>query len=155
MTSTQQDVVSRVRARPVSFAVLARPSEDSRRLRSGVVVAPALVMLVVGFCGLDRGSMWLDETATFTVATRSVHQILAVLSSIDVVHGAYYLAMHVWMLPGGGEVWMRVPSVLAMAVAAGATAALGTRLCGTRTGLVAGLLFAGWPLVSYYAQEGR
>ena len=50
---------------------------------------------------------------------------------------------------------MRVPSVLGMGVAAGATAALGVRLAGARTGLVAGLLLAGWPLVSYYAQEGR
>ncbi|WP_139209691.1 glycosyltransferase family 39 protein [Microlunatus flavus] len=119
------------------------------------VVASVVVMLVVGLWGLDRGSMWLDEAATYTVATRPVHQILAVLQNIDLVHGAYYLFMHLWLLPGGGEVWMRVPSVLGMAVGAGATAALGVRLAGPRTGLVAGLLFAGWPLVSYYGQEGR
>ena len=99
--------------------------------------------------------MWLDEAATFTVATRPVRQVLAVLGNIDGVHGAYYLFEHVWLRFGGGEVWMRVPSVLAMGVAAGATAALGSRLAGARTGLVAGLLFAGWPFVSYYAQEGR
>ena len=121
----------------------------------GVVVASVVVMLVVGFWGLNRGSMWLDEAATFSVATRPVRQILAVLDNIDLVHGAYYLLMHGWMLLGGGEVWMRVPSVLAMGVAAGATAALGLQLVGPRTGLIAGLLFAGWPLVSYYAQEGR
>ncbi|GAB2572155.1 glycosyltransferase family 39 protein [Microlunatus antarcticus] len=114
-----------------------------------------VVMLAVGFWGLDRGSMWLDETATYTVVMRPVHQILAVLDNIDLVHGAYYLLMHVWMLPGGGEAWMRAPSVLGMGVAAGATAALGNRLAGVRAGLAAGLLFAGWPLVSYYAQEGR
>ena len=139
----------------MSSVVLGEPSEESRRLRVGVVVAPVVVMLVVGFWGLDRGSMWLDETATFTMATRSVRQILAVLGNIDAVHGAYYLVEHFWLRFGGGEVWMRVPSVLAMGVAAGATAALGSRLAGARTGLVAGLLFAGWPLVSYYAQEGR
>jgi mannosyltransferase len=139
----------------VSFFVLGEPSKESRRLRVGVVVASVVVMLVVGFWGLDRGSMWLDEAATFTMATRPVRQILAVLGNIDAVHGAYYLFQHFWLRLGGGEVWMRVPSVLAMGVAAGATAALGMRLAGARTGLVAGLLFAGWPLVSYYAQEGR
>lgn len=119
------------------------------------MVTSVVVMLAVGFWGLDRGSMWLDETATWTVATRPLHQIVALLGNIDVVHGAYYLFQHVWLSAGGGEVWMRVPSVLAMSVAAGATAALGVRLSGPRTGLVAGLLLAGWPLVSYYAQEGR
>ncbi|GAA3555737.1 glycosyltransferase family 39 protein [Microlunatus spumicola] len=143
-----------VRAPRALLTAVERPDE-SPRLRAGVVVASVVAMLAVGFWGLDRGSMWLDETATYTVVTRPVHQILAVLDHIDLVHGAYYLLMHVWMLPGGGEVWMRVPSVLAMGVAAAATAGLGTRLAGARTGLVAGLLFAGWPLVSYYAQEGR
>jgi mannosyltransferase len=155
MVSTQQHVLPSVRRRPVSFFVLGEPSKESRRLRVGVVVASVVVMLVVGFWGLDRGSMWLDEAATFTMATRPVRQILAVLGNIDAVHGAYYLFQHFWLRLGGGEVWMRVPSVLAMGVAAGATAALGMRLAGARTGLVAGLLFAGWPLVSYYAQEGR
>jgi mannosyltransferase len=155
MVSTQQHVLPSVRTSPVTFFVLGEPSKESRRLRVGVVVASVVVMLVVGFWGLDRGSMWLDEAATFTVATRPVRQILAVLGNIDVVHGAYYLFQHFWLRPGGGEVWMRVPSVLAMGVAAGATAALGVRLAGARTGLVAGLLFAGWPLVSFYAQEGR
>src|SRR3954452_14312354 len=155
MSLTQERLLPPVDERPPSFSLLGDPAQEPRRHGAGVVVASVVAMLVVGLWGLDRGSMWQDEATTFTVATRSVHQILAVLGNIDLVHGAYYLLMHVWMLPGAGEVWMRVPSVLAMGVAAGATAALGTRLCGTRTGLVAGLLFAGWPLVSYYAQEGR
>ena len=155
MTTVLQRVPPSDQTPPMPFSLLGEPVEHARRLRVGVVVASVVVTLVVGFWGLDRGSMWLDEAATFTVATRSVHQILAVLGNIDVVHGAYYLLMHVWMSLGGGEVWMRVPSVLGMGVAAGATAALGTRLASARTGLVAGLLFAGWPLVSYYAQEGR
>jgi mannosyltransferase len=120
-----------------------------------VPAACALVMLLVGLWGLDRGSMWQDEAATFEVAHRSVAEILAMLRKVDVVHGLYYLFMHVWLLPGGGEVWMRVPSVLGMAVAAGAVAALGVLLAGRGVGLVAGLLFCAAPLTSFYAQEGR
>jgi mannosyltransferase len=153
--TTLQRVPPSVQRPAASSSVVDEPSTATGRLRVGVVGGSALVMLLVGLWGLDRGSMWLDEAATYTVVTRPVRQILAVLGNIDVVHGAYYLGLHVWMLPGGGEVWMRVPSVLAMAVAAGATAALGMRLGGARTGLVAGLLLAGWPLVSHYAQEGR
>lgn len=156
MTTTEQHVLSGAKRSPLSVSTLGEPSKESRWLRVGVVVASVVVMLAVGFWGLDRGSMWQDEATTYTVATRSVHQILAVLDNIDLVHGAYYLFEHYWLrLGGGGEVWMRVPSVLGMGVAAGATAALGTRFAGARMGLVAGMLFAGWPLVSYYAQEGR
>lgn len=151
MTSLQQPVETG----PAPVEDRGDPPTETRRTGRAVVVASVLVMLAVGSWGLDRGSMWLDEAATWTVATRPVHQIRAVLDNIDVVHGFYYLAMHVWLSVGGGEVWMRIPSVLGMAVAAGATAALGVRLAGPRTGLVAGLLLAGWPLVSYYAQEGR
>ena len=120
-----------------------------------MIVAAAAAMLVAGLWGLDRGSMWQDEAATFDVAHRTIPQLMAMLRHVDVVHGSYYAFMHVWMLPGGGEVWMRVPSVLAMAVAAGTVAALGVRLAGVRVGVVAGLLFAASPLVSFYAQEGR
>jgi mannosyltransferase len=42
-----------------------------------------------------------------------------------------------------------------MAVAAGLTAALGSRLAGTSTGLAAGVLFAILPTTSRYAQEAR
>lgn len=152
-TPAEQQVVPVVPARTLPVLTLDR-WYGSRRPWV-VVVAAVVLTLAVGFWGLDRGSMWLDEAATYTVATRPVHQIVAVLHHIDVVHGAYYLLIHVWMQLGAGEAWMRVPSVLGMGVAAGATAALGVRLAGPRTGLVAGVLFAGWPLVSHYAQEGR
>ncbi|MFJ6214292.1 glycosyltransferase family 39 protein [Streptomyces sp. NPDC092296] len=147
-----------------SHAVLGRPvgeavgSGDGGRGRGrawAVVAVVVAVMLAAGFWGLDRGSMWRDESATYDVAHRSVRQILAMVRHVDAVHAVYYLFMHLWLLPGGGEVWMRVPSVLGMAAAAGLVAALGARLWRPRVGLVAGLLFAATPLVTFYAQEGR
>ena len=50
---------------------------------------------------------------------------------------------------------LRLPSVLAMAGAAGLTAVLGRRLFGAPAGLLAGLLFAVLPGTSRYAQEAR
>ncbi len=119
------------------------------------VAVPSAIMLVLGFWGLNRGSMWQDESASFSVAQRSVVQILAMVRHVDIVHAAYYLGLHFWLLPGGGEVWLRVPSVLAAGASAGLVGAIGQRLAGVRTGLIAGVLFAGTPIVSYYAQEGR
>lgn len=112
-------------------------------------------MLSLGVWGLDRGSMWQDESVSFDVAHRSVVEILRLVRHVDVVHAAYYLLLHLWMMPGGGEVWMRVPSVVAAAAAAATVGAVGARLASTWVGLFVGLLFAVTPLVSFYAQEGR
>lgn len=119
------------------------------------VAVPALVMLAVGLWGIDRGSTWFDEEMSLDVSRRTVPQIWALAHHVDAVHAAYYLLMHVWLLPGGGEVWLRLPSALAASAAAGLVAALGVRLVGPRAGLLAGLVFAGVPVVSFYAQEGR
>ena len=127
----------------------------SRRNRWLATAVASVVMLALGSWELNRGSMWQDEAATFEVSQRTIPQILAMAHHVDVVHAAYYLAMHVWMSVGSGEVWMRVPSLLAAGGSAGLVATLGTRLANARVGLGAGLLFAATPLVSFYAQEGR
>jgi mannosyltransferase len=126
-----------------------------RGARWATWAVPGLVMLALGLWGLDRGSMWQDEEVTLEVSRRTLGQILAMIHHVDAVHAAYYLGMHVWMLPGGGEVWLRVPSLLASTASAGLVAVLGTWLGGRGVGLIAGLLFCAAPLVSFYAQEGR
>nr|WP_307530877.1 glycosyltransferase family 39 protein [Streptomyces umbrinus] len=50
---------------------------------------------------------------------------------------------------------LRLPSVLACALAAAGVTALGVRLSGTRAGILAGLSFALLPAVQRYSQEGR
>nr|MDT0657791.1 glycosyltransferase family 39 protein [Micromonospora sp. DSM 115978] len=77
-------------------------------------------------------------------------------ANIDGVAGAYYLLMHGWIaLFGDSVAVLRLPAALAMAGTAGLTVRLGTRLFDTRTGLLAGLLFALAPSTSRYGQEAR
>ncbi|MEV5510545.1 glycosyltransferase family 39 protein [Streptomyces orinoci] len=112
-------------------------------------------MLALGLWGLDRGTMWRDEGATFQVARRSVPQIIRLLGRVDAVHGLYYLLMHPVLAVRPDEVTLRLPSVLGAAATAALVGALGSRLARPRVGLWAGLLYAGTPFVSHYAQEGR
>ncbi|MFJ6083065.1 hypothetical protein ACIQI8_16855 [Streptomyces sp. NPDC092369] len=119
------------------------------------VAVPAVVMLVIGLWGLDRGGIWRDEGVTFQVARRSIPQIWRLLHGVDAVHGLYYLVMHAVLAVHSGEVVLRLPSVCAAAATAGLVGALGVRLAGARVGLWAGLLYAVTPLVGHYAQEGR
>ena len=127
---------------PVSHPKLSARAEPPRFGWVAAVV-PGAVMIGLGVWGLDRGSMWQDESASFEVAHRTVVQILLLVRHVDIVHAAYYLLLHLWMLPGGGEVWMRIPSVLAATSAAATAGAIGARLAGTLVGsFFVGLLFA-------------
>ena len=81
----------------------------------------------------------------------------------DLVHGAYYLVVHyVIRLLGSSNHALRLPSVLAMAVACAFTALVAERLSSGAgrgraacTGLMAGVIFALLPATISYAQEAR
>ncbi|HEY6277250.1 MAG TPA: glycosyltransferase family 39 protein, partial [Streptosporangiaceae bacterium] len=126
-------------------------------------VTAAMAGLVAGSYRLGVPSPWRDEAATVDAAQRSVPQIFALLAHVDAVNGAYYLCLHpvIWVL-GSSPAAIRAPSVLAMAAAAGFTAALGRRLAAMAglpspavTGLLAGLLLTAAPQATRYAQEAR
>ncbi|MFI7295291.1 glycosyltransferase family 39 protein [Streptomyces sp. NPDC050121] len=118
---------------------------------------PAGLVLALGLWGIARqDSMWRDEAATRQVTHRSLPEIWHLLGHVDVVHGLYYVLMQVlFEVFGDSLLTLRMPSVLAMAVAAALTADLGARLAGRWSGLGAGLAFALLPALQAYAQEGR
>lgn len=113
--------------------------------------------VALGLWGLSRqDSVWRDEAATWQVAQRSTGDIVRMLEHVDVVHGLYYLLMHaLFECFGPSTTTLRLPSVLAMAVAAGCVAVIGQRLGGAWVGLGAGLAFGLLPAVQFYLQEGR
>lgn len=118
---------------------------------------PALWTLGLGLWGLSRqDSVWRDEAATWQVALRSAAGIEDLLSHVDAVHGLYYLLMHGlfdWF--GATTTTLRLPSVLAMAVAAACVTAIGGRLAGPWAGLGGGMVLGLLPAVQFYLQEGR
>ncbi|ELP70797.1 putative membrane protein [Streptomyces turgidiscabies Car8] len=130
---------------------------DARRGHVVVWLVPMLWTLALGLWGLSRqGSVWRDEAATWQVAERSTAEIWRMLGNIDVVHGCYYLLMHgLFEIFGPSTTTLRLPSVLAMAVAAACVAAIGQRLADTWVGLAGGTAFGLLPAVQFYLQEGR
>ncbi|CAL9653368.1 glycosyltransferase family 39 protein [Streptomyces sp. enrichment culture] len=121
------------------------------------ILAPAVLTVALGLWGIRRqNTMWGDESVTHQLAHRDLAQIGHTVQHIDLVHGLYYALMHgLFGLFGGGLLTLRLPSVLAMAVAASGVGLLALRLAGPRAGLLAGLVFALLPQVQKYAQEGR
>ncbi|MFD8082267.1 glycosyltransferase family 39 protein [Kitasatospora sp. NPDC059722] len=127
------------------------------RLLRSVWLWPAVVMLGLGLFRLGTPVLWRDEVATWTVATRSLPDLLRLLQHVDASNGAYYLLMHAWTAVfGDSAVSLRLPSVLAMAGAAAFVGLAAERLFGGRvTAVGSGLLFCAVPQVSRFAQEAR
>ena len=127
------------------------------------LLIPGIALLLVDGYGLGRLSLWRDEAYTIDAASRPLSRIFATAAHTDAVNSAYYTFMHAWMaVTGISEAALRLPSVLAMAVTAVFTAAIGRRLARAArlpapavTGVLAGLLFAAAPQVTRYAQEAR
>ena len=114
-------------------------------------------MLVLGWWGIARdNSMGNDEVATRWAALLPLRELAHLLGNVDAVHGLYYLLMHGWVALGSSPVVLRIPSVIAMAVAAVLMVIIGRRLTGSGwAGLFAGLIMALTPSISFYAQTAR
>jgi mannosyltransferase len=147
-------------ARP---ALGGQPGVQDRAIGWLVVAVPAITGLIVGGYRIGYPSLWRDETDTKVVVTRSLGQIFALLHHTDAVHGAYYLIVHVVVgFFGASAGVLRLPSLIAMAIACAFTAAIGRRLTvmagapyASFTGLCAGMVFATAPFMTRYAQEAR
>ncbi len=117
---------------------------------------PAAVTAVVVAIGLTVPSYWRDEGATVAAVHRPLGALVRMLGHVDAVHGTYYLLLWpVAQLFGTGEVALRIPSLIAMAVAAGLITATGRRIASPTVGVLAGLIFAVSPTVSEFGQMAR
>ncbi|TLP62270.1 hypothetical protein [Microbispora triticiradicis] len=136
-----------------------RGSARSLREKAGacaVTGVPAALALAAGLWGLGGPPLWRDEAATVSAAVRTLPQMTHLLQSVDAVHGLYYALMHMVVgVSGTAEVALRLPSVLAGALAAAGTGALGRALGLRRAGLYGGSLLALMPIFSRYVQEAR
>ena len=144
-------------ARSPRVSAASRADGPDRLATGWLAVGPALITLVVTLYRIGVPSFTRDEGATLLAVHRSFPQMIRMLGNVDVVHTEYYaLIWVVSRLAGSGELAARAPSAVAMAVAAGggdpARAAPGVR---PGLGLAAGLLFAAFPSVSFYAEVAR
>lgn len=115
-------------------------------------VAATLLMLVA----VDGPSLWTDEAATVSAATRPLPELLRMAGTIDAVHTTYYLLVHGWVaVLGTSELALRSLSALAVGVAAAGTYVLGARLGGTRWAVAGAVTFVLLPRVTWMGVEAR
>jgi mannosyltransferase len=140
-----------------STAVVAADSHPRRSGRRLDPVAVGLLAAVVGAVGIGHPSLWFDESATISAsAGRSLPELWRLLGHIDAVHGLYYLLMHGWFaICPATEFWSRVPSCLAVGIAAAGVVVFGRQFLPRSTALCAGIVFAILPRVTWAAAEAR
>ncbi|GAA3563804.1 hypothetical protein GCM10022419_050700 [Nonomuraea rosea] len=107
------------------------------------------------FSGTGSSTLNGDELATISAASRSLSGMWELARHIDGHFLPYYLFMHFWGKLGTAELWLRLPSAVAIAVTAWFLVDLGRRLHSTRAGVIAAAIFAILPSVSYYGAFAR
>ena len=112
-------------------AVVAADSPPRRPGRLLDPLAVAVLAAVVGAAGASHPSLWFDESATISAsASRSLPELWRLLGHIDAVHGLYYLLMHGWFaIFPLTEFWSRVPSCLAVGIAAAGVVVFASSSC--------------------------
>lgn len=135
-------------------------SDDPPPRRPGRLLDPLAVATsasIIGSVAAGRPSLWFDESATISAsASRSLPELWGLLGRIDAVHGLFYLLMHGWFcLAPPTEFWSRVPSCLAVGIAAAGVVVFSKLFLPRTTAVCAGLMFAILPRVTWAAVEAR
>ncbi|MDL9978870.1 glycosyltransferase family 39 protein [Microbacterium sp. ASV49] len=131
---------------------------DASGLRSRSVVAVLLGMLatVVAAAGSWIPSLWSDEVTSIMSAQRTLPSLLTMLQHVDAVHGTYYAGLHLWgAVFGFSPFAVRFPSAIAVGLATAAVVLLADRLRSRRTAVIAGLVCAILPRLTYMGEEAR
>lgn len=124
------------------------------RVREATLVG--VLGTLVGMAGSWRPSLWTDEVATLSGANRSWTELRHLLGNIDAVHGLYYALLHLWTsVSGTSPVALRLPSAVAVGLAAAGVYVLGDRLGGTRPARWAGAVLVVVPGATGLAVEAR
>jgi mannosyltransferase len=101
-------------------------------------------------------SLWTDEAATVTAATRSVSELWKMVQGVDAVHGVYYLLMHYWVhFFGISPFALRLPSALVVGISAAGVYLLARLLLTRRIALFAAAVFIVIPRVTWMGIEAR
>jgi len=104
---------------------------------------------------LDYQSLWYDEGFSVYLASMSLGEITA-RTAHDIHPPFYYFLLHFWMpIFGSSEFALRFLSLIFGVLAVPLIYAVGNRLLGRASGLLAAALVAVSPLFLWYSQEAR
>lgn len=132
------------------------------RIRAALA-RPAVLAAILGILGTAvsaalswRPSLWQDEAASLLSATRPLDSLPLMLAHVDIVHALYYLVLRGWIAVFGSSAFaIRFPSAIAAGCCVAAVALVARRIGGARLALVAGIICAVLPRMTYDGQDAR
>ena len=129
------------------------PDHEKASRFFGILVAIAVVDLWILPI---RSSFWLDETATFWVVKDGLANLLLRSNWAGSQSPLYYLTVWLALIAGGRHEWvLRLPSLVALIVAAGLLYRLAARLFDPASARLAVLSFACSGAVAFAASDAR
>ena len=120
-----------------------------------VLVAEVTLALLLAMFRLAHQSFWVDETLTVAIVKLDTKSMWKLMTHQEANMGAYYVLMHLWIKFGDSEFYLRSFSVIFALASIPMTYMVGSRLFGTKVGLIAGVLMATNAFWLTYAQETR
>lgn len=115
----------------------------------------ALAILPSAFWS-NRPLLGGDELTTVSIATRPIPALWTALQYADMHQGLYYLLMHIWftVFPVT-EFWARLPSAIAVGLAAAGIVILGKQLSTRSVAVTSGIIFGLLPRVTFAGSDVR
>lgn len=127
-----------------------------RVLEFALVLVGAVLLVAVQAQGIAVPSLWYDEAASYSGASRSLPALWEMAQQIDAVHALYYALMHpVAVAFGPDPVLLRLTSTIMVGVAAALVYALARQFGSPWSAAAAALLFAGLGRTAWMATEAR
>jgi 4-amino-4-deoxy-L-arabinose transferase-like glycosyltransferase len=139
------------------MVALSRRSVGVRRLSLSprfLVLLEVLLAALLSILYIGDDSIWLDEGFSIAMAREGLSGIWDAFL-IEANQGVYYILLHFWLQLGDSEAAIRSLSAVFAVGTVPFVYALGARLFGVRTGLMAALLLAVNAYFIDYAQEAR
>lgn len=123
--------------------------------RRQIILIVAVLLLAAGLRWLDlgAGSIWVDEANEYWTASKNLSQLFDQTRFTNLDPPLYTYFLHFWSMLGMSESFLRFPSLVFSLIGVAGAMAVGYRLEGRRTGLLAGFLVAISPTDIRYAQE--
>ncbi|MFT2815810.1 glycosyltransferase family 39 protein [Leifsonia sp. A12D58] len=130
-------------------------AHSKRKFRAAAFVI-GLFAFIISAAWSWQPSYWGDEAASVLSAERSFPSLFGMLGNVDAVHGFYYVFLHIWIDEfGATEFATRLPSAIAIGIAASGVFVLARTVLPARVAVIAGLVFAILPRVTYMGAEAR
>lgn len=149
---------SRLESRLPETAPLAADSGRLTLRRRLTIIAgcAGLLAFTIDLIGSWIPSLWGDEAASLLSAERPLPTLFAMLGHVDAVHGLYYLLLHFWVnVAGTSPFAIRLPSAVAVGIAVAAITWMCGRLHSIRLAVLAGVVGAVLPRLTYAGEEAR